>query len=160
MKTAIILFVISLNISLAYGQGALSIQVKNINGGKTTIAETTQAEFIVLDFWATWCKPCIKSIPKLVELSKKYRPEKLSFVGVNVDSPRNTNKIKPTVNTLNISYPVVLDADQAVMSELMVSSLPTLIVLNRKGKVLFLHEGYVSGDEVDIEKELNKLIGK
>lgn len=158
MKTLLISFIIVLNIGFSFSQGTLNIQVKDLNGNSTTIADITPSELIVLDFWATWCKPCLKSIPKLVELSQKFQNDKISFIGVSVDSPRSTNKIKPIVKSLKISYPIVSDPEQLLMTELMVNALPTLLVVNRKGKVLFIHEGFVAGDEIDIEKELNKII--
>lgn len=160
MKTIIFLLFISLYSGLCHAQGALSIEVNDLNGNRTTIAETVKSDILVLDFWATWCKPCIKSIPKLVELSKKYHPDTLSFIGINVDSPRNINKIKPTVNALKISYPVLHDINQSIMSDLQVSALPTLVVLNHKGKILYFHEGYFAGDEIQIEKKLSQLIKK
>lgn len=157
-----ILFLITLLSAALYAnaQAVYSIQVKDLNGNYTSIEEVASGELIVLDFWATWCKPCVKSIPKLVELSEKYDSEKVSFVGINEDSPRNTNKVKPFVNSMQITYPVLLDPEQEIMNELVVVSYPTLIVLNRDGDVLFIHEGYTSGDEKLIEEEINKLLAE
>lgn len=140
-------------------QAVFDISVKDINGQLTSIAEVSQGDIIVLDFWATWCKPCVKSIPKLNKLSEKYEANEVSFVGINQDSPRNTNKVKPFVNSMGVSYPVLLDPEQELMSELLVVSYPTLIVLNRNAEVLFFHEGYTPGDEHLIEEEINKLLG-
>lgn len=145
---------------LLHAQAVLDIETKDINGNTSSISEVAEGELIVLDFWATWCSPCVKSIPKLVELSTKYDVEKVSFVGINEDSPRNTNKVKPFVQSLGISYPVLLDPNQEIMTELMVNSYPTLMVINTNGKVLFTHEGYSSGDEYLIEEEIDKLLKK
>lgn len=141
-------------------QGVFDIRVKDVSGNLTSISEIVNSELIVLDFWATWCKPCVKSIPKLVELSEKYNSKEVTFIGVNEDSPRNTNKVKPFVNSLGISYPVILDSEQEIMSDLLVNSYPTLMVLNSDAEVLFIHEGYTSGDEHLIEEELNKLLAE
>lgn len=141
-------------------QAVFDISIKDVNGKATSISEMVSSELIVLDFWATWCKPCVKSIPKLVELSEKYESDKVIFIGVNEDSPRNTNKVKPFVSSLGISYPVILDPEQEIMSELLVNSYPTLMVLNSKAEVLYIHEGYTSGDEYIIEEEINKLLAE
>ena len=155
------LVILSINTHIILqAQAVLSIQTKNLKGNTSTIADVATGELIVLDFWATWCKPCVKSIPKLVSLSEKYDLQKVSFVGINEDSPRNTNKVKPFVQSLGVSYPVLLDPDQEIMTELLVNSYPTLIIINADAEVLFIHEGYTSGDELLIEKEINKLLEK
>lgn len=141
----------------AYSQ-VLNTTVKSIDGGVTTIADETEADIIILDFWATWCKPCVKSIPKLAELSEKYKQSGVAFVGVNEDSPRNLVKVKPVSKNLGINYRVVLDTDQTIMSNLFVSAFPTLVIINREEEVLFTHEGFVAGDEVIIEEEILKLL--
>lgn len=143
---------------LTQAQGSFDIEVKNLDGQYTTISELSEGDLIVLDFWATWCKPCIKSIPKLVALSEKYESTQVNFIGVNTDSPRNMNKVKPLAISLGISYPTLMDTDQEIMNELLVNAFPTLIILDKKGKVLFTHEGYISGDEALIEEEINKLL--
>lgn len=141
-------------------QGVLYIETKDLHGNTSSISEVAEGKLIVLDFWATWCAPCVKSIPKLVQLSDKYDIEIVSFVGINEDSPRNTNKVRPFAQSMGISYPVLLDPDQEIMSELMVYSFPTLVLINSEGKVLFTHEGYTAGDEYLIEEEINKLLKK
>ena len=156
----VILIAVLLHQANGVSQSVLTIETKDLNGNTTTIEQTTQSNLIVLDFWATWCKPCVKSIPKLVELSEKYDSERISFIGINEDSPRNINKVKPFVKSLNVTYPILLDPDQELMSELLVSSFPTLIVINRDGKVLYIHEGFTSGDEKLIEEKLDKLLAK
>ncbi len=159
-KVKIISFIIIASNIQIYAQGVLDIETKDLNGQISSIGQVVSADFIVLDFWATWCKPCVKSIPKLVELSEKYSTDKVAFVGINEDSPRNTNKVKPFVRSLNISYPILLDPDQEIMNELLVNSFPTLIIVNSDARVLYVHEGYTSGDEVIIEEAINKLLKK
>jgi thiol-disulfide isomerase/thioredoxin len=154
----IIVILCLLPISELFSQGVYDIETKDLNGNISSIGEVTIGNIIVLDFWATWCKPCVKSIPKLVKLSEKFDTDKVSFVGINEDSPRNINKVKPFVSSYNISYPVLLDAEQEIMSDLLVSSFPTLIILDAEANILFVHEGYTSGDEILIEKELTELL--
>ena len=158
-KSILVAAVVFVTTGLLKAQAVFDISVKDINGQVTSISEVSTGELIVLDFWATWCKPCVKSIPKLNKLSEKYNPDQVSFVGINQDSPRNTNKVKPFVNSMGVKYPILLDPEQELMAELLVVSYPTLIVLNQKAEVLFFHEGYTTGDERLIEDEINKLLG-
>ena len=112
----------------------------------------------IIDFWATWCKPCVHAIPKLNELYKAYDSEKVQFIGINVDGPRNLSKVRPFIQALGVEYPVLLDTDQEVMLRLNVSALPTLLIANNKDEIVYIHEGYQPGDEKLIHEEIEKLL--
>ena len=128
-------------------------------GGKTISYNEIKGQNVtVIDFWATWCKPCVNSIPKLVELAKQYNPEVVSFIGVSIDSPRNLSKVKPFTETVGITYPVLLDTDQQLMKDLNVTAIPTLIIANSDSEIVFVHEGFAPGDEVLLKEELDQII--
>ena len=67
-------------------------------------------------------------------------------------------KVKPFAHTLGISYPVLLDTEQDIMTALQVTAMPTLIIMNTNGKILYRHEGFVLGDDVEIEAKLKELL--
>lgn len=132
---------------------------RTVDGNELSLEEVGKTtELVVIDFWATWCKPCIKSIPKLVALSEKYPKQSVRFVGINIDSPRNLSKVRPFAESLGISYPIILDSEQTLYEEYLVGAVPTLIVLSADGEVLYTHEGYAIGDEKIIEEEINQLL--
>lgn len=161
MKKTTLIIAILLFVGIgAHSQGVFDVQVKNIDGTSITLSEEIKGELIVLDFWTTWCKPCIRSIPSIIALSEKYDETKVQFVAVNEDSPRNMNKVKPVVRSLNIPYLVVLDTEQNALSELLVNAFPTLIILDKKGNVLYTHVGFTSGDEVELEAKINELLAE
>ncbi|PIB35445.1 hypothetical protein BFP72_08580 [Reichenbachiella sp. 5M10] len=139
-------------------QSSFQISLKEINGDYMTINDLKGTQLTVVDFWATWCKPCVKSIPKLVELSHQYEGNEVAFVGINVDSPRNTSKVRPFAKSRQIDYPVLLDSDQELFSELLVSVLPTLFILDSEGKVLYTHEGYSTGDEKVFKAKIQEFL--
>lgn len=161
MKRFIILLSIAfLGLLSVSAQGAFDEEVKTLDGTTVSLSDELKGELIVLDFWTTWCKPCIRSIPKIIEVSEKYDESKVQFIGVNEDSPRNQNKVKPMVNSLKIPYTVVLDTEQAVLAELMVTAYPTLMILNREGELLYTHVGFSNGDEVELEEKINELLAE
>jgi len=139
-------------------QDIFSYNLTNLEGENIEISDIKGEDLTILDFWASWCKPCIKSIPKLIELSEKFKDSGVIFIGINEDSPRNSSKVKPFAHSLGITYPVLLDSDQELMNELLVNSLPTLIIINKKGEVVYTHIGYSSGDKVLLEEVINKLL--
>ena len=139
-------------------QTLLGISLKTIDGQYVRLHDLKGEKLTVLDFWATWCKPCIKSIPELVKLSKNYDNEQVAFIGIDEDSPRNMAKVRPFANSLKIDYPVLLDTEQELYNELQVSVLPTFIILDGDGKVLFTHEGYTKGDEQIFEEKIEEFL--
>jgi len=142
----------------AKAQMNMNTNLTDVDGGTVSLNDVKGEKLTVLDFWATWCKPCMKFIPKLVELHAEFKDKGVQFIGIDEDSPRNISKVKPLAHSIGITYPVLLDTDQALMTDLLVGSLPTLIIFDNTGKVLFTHEGYSHGDEDKIREEIEKLL--
>ena len=135
-------------------------KLKDIDNIRKSYSELKGENLSVIDFWATWCKPCIRSIPQLIKLSEEFSDHGVQFIGINVDSPRNTPKVKPFVNSLGISYPVLLDMNSEVMTELNISLLPTLLLVNNKDEIVLVHQGYRPGDEIFLAEEIQKILDK
>lgn len=102
---------------------------------------------VLLDFWATWCKPCIKAMPKLQEIHKKYEDRGLTVVGVNEDGPRGQSKVKPFLRARKLTFPVALDLDGAVQKRMRVTAMPTTILIDSDGMVVFRQAGFAKGQE-------------
>jgi len=145
-------------IGKAHSQNFLYTTLTDMEGNTLSLDEAKGEKLTVLDFWATWCKPCVKSIPEMVKISHDFSDKGVKFIGVNEDSPRNQNKVRPFANSLGIDYQVVLDEDQEIMTELVVSVLPTFIVMNGEGKIIYTHEGFLPGDEELIRQKIEELL--
>ena len=114
----------------------------------------------LFDFWATWCKPCRKAIPELNKIYSEYQDKGVAIVGVNCDGPRSTAKVLPMARSLNIQYPVLLDINSDLMNELSLANFPTLIAVNEMGKIVYVHEGFALGDEVEIREAIDELLSQ
>lgn len=136
------------------------LEVRDLDQNWISLSDLNGEKLTVIDFWATWCKPCVSALPKLNLIYTEFSEQGVAFVGINVDGPRNQSKVKPFVSTLSIKYPIVLDPDQDLVNEYNVTAFPTLIVLNSEGEELFVHEGFNPGDEVIIRDKLIKLLKK
>jgi thiol-disulfide isomerase/thioredoxin len=133
-------------------------EVKDIDQNRISIADLQGERITVLDFWATWCKPCVTAIPKISSIHEEFSPKGVGFIGVNVDGPRNLSKVKPFATSMGIKYPVVFDPDQDLVNRFNINVFPTLLVLDKNGKEIFIHEGFNAGDEDLIKEELLKLL--
>jgi thiol-disulfide isomerase/thioredoxin len=153
---AIFLFVIFSQTAFA---GKLpDFRLKNLDNKIVSYSQLKGKKLTVIDFWATWCKPCVRAIPKLVKLHEQYKKDGVEFIGVNVDGTRNLPKVKPFAHSLNIAYPVLLDENNEVMNKLKVTAMPTIIIANADDEIVFFHQGYRPGDEKALEDEIKKLL--
>jgi peroxiredoxin len=113
---------------------------------------------VVLDFWATFCEPCKKSFPKLQDLYQRYRQEGLVVVGASEDDEREA--IGEFVQTYGAKFDTCWDKDHATAEAFKVSTMPSSYVVDRRGRVRFVHAGYHDGEEVDVEAQVKQLLSE
>jgi thiol-disulfide isomerase/thioredoxin len=155
MKFIYLLFVFCF-ISEAQAQNLKNFNLKDTQNTSQTFEKLKGKKLTVIDFWATWCKPCLKAIPELNTIFKQYKDKGVSFIGINCDGPRSVAKVGPMSKSLQIEYPVLLDIDSTVKTQLNLSAFPTLIIVDSKGKIVWIHEGFTSGDEKEIIAQIEK----
>lgn len=118
-------------LSALEGRPAPALQVTNwVNGQPMTLA-SLKGKIVVLDFWATWCGPCIASIPHNNELAAKFKDKGVVFVGVC--HPRGVEKMAQTVKDKRLKYPTAQDPAGATIEAYAVDSFPDYYVIDRKG---------------------------
>jgi thiol-disulfide isomerase/thioredoxin len=132
------------------GEAAPEFALPRIDGTPGALAlEGLRGQVVVLDFWATWCPPCIAMLPVLDAAYRGWQPRGVAFVGINSDGGGATlDEIKSFLIEHPIPYPVVLD--QGVVGSLYkVEALPTLVVLGRDGRIRKSFVGYTSRRAID-----------
>ena len=129
--------------------------------GKTVRFQDLNADFVLLDFWGTWCAPCVDSIPHLIELQKKYGPTKFTVVGVaceNVAPAQRRAKVEEAARKLGINYPILMsgmdDKPCPVQQKLAIQAMPTMILVDRKGQVLWRSTGATAANESRLDRVL------
>lgn len=154
MKT---LYIISLFVLGAVPISAQEFQnysARELSQKVVTLDKYAGEKLTIIDFWATWCKPCLESMPELQIIYEDFKDEGVALIGVSVDSPRNLSKIKPLASSLGVEYPILSDPNSDLMNRLKVSAMPTLIIFDSNGKELYRHVGFQKGDELDIIDEI------
>jgi thiol-disulfide isomerase/thioredoxin len=144
-----------LNVS---AQQVRNFKLKDLQNTTKSFTDLKGSKLTVIDFWATWCKPCVKAIPELNKIYDTYKDKNVKFIGINCDGPRSVSKVAPLSKSLQIKYPVLLDINSEIKTELNLYTFPTLIIVNSDSEVVYVHEGFVSGDEKTIIQEIEKLL--
>ena len=117
----------------------------------------------VLSFFATWCGPCRVEMPELDTLSQSYKDVNFYLVDVSgltqgkAKMKEDPEKVKMMVDKLGVSLQVLMDKYGKVAEKYEVKSLPRLVVIDAKGKVHYIHDGYAPGDEYKLKEVLDKL---
>jgi thiol-disulfide isomerase/thioredoxin len=120
---------------------------------KKTVNELLGSKVTFVTFWASWCMPCRGELPILESIYAEYKDKGLEVVAVNLDSADKTDEIKSLVSQLKLSFPILLDPKALYPKELLVQNLPTLLVLDSKGKIVECHVG----TSPDVRKELRAI---
>jgi cytochrome c biogenesis protein CcmG/thiol:disulfide interchange protein DsbE len=103
-------------------------------------------QVVVVDFWATWCAPCHLQAQILDPVSKDLKGRGVQFLAADLGEPEEIVKGFLAANPL--PYPVLLDSDSKVSDSFNITALPTLMVIDKKGRLSFLRAGIADGDTV------------
>ena len=124
--------------------------------GPNMRSQEQRGSVVMINFWATWCGPCQQEMPQLIRLYEKYRAAGFVLLGVNVDD--DTQKAAEFAGKLGVTFPVLLDTDKIVSKLYGVSVMPSTYLIDRDGKVRYVHRGYLTGYEDTYEKQIRELL--
>jgi peroxiredoxin len=138
---------------------ANSLSLMGLDGAMHSL-EDWKGKVVVLNFWATWCSPCLSEIPDFVVYQDQYKTRGLQIIGVGLDEEK---KLRNVQRTLEINYPVLV-ADPKKNGALMESwgnssgIVPYSVVIDRNGRVIYTHHGQIDSDTFN--ENILPLLGK
>lgn len=145
-KLAIIIFALvgfSLLLGACYAQTKTSevsegvagdFALTGITGEKITLSKILKDKNVVLVFWATWCPYCVKEVPDVQKFYNENK-DKVAVIGINLQESKA--KVGAFVKTKGITYPVALDSDGIVGRSYNVRGIPTVVAIDKKGKIIY-----------------------
>ena len=155
MKRGIITILLALFMLSTYA-ALPDVTLKDINGKEVKIADLSRSgKPIIISFFATWCKPCIRELKAIHELYPDWQDETgVEMYIVSIDEGQDVQRVAPMVNGFGWEYKVLLDPNGTFKRAMNVQSIPHLFVVDSKGKTVYNHVGYTDGYETEIEKYL------
>ncbi|HEX8547428.1 MAG TPA: TlpA family protein disulfide reductase [Cytophagaceae bacterium] len=125
------------------------IQVSNLEGDKTLVTEHINKEGLtIINFWATWCKPCIQELDNIQKVYPNWEKEtNVKMMAMSIDEARSAVRVGPLVENKEWSFGVFLDTSNELRKALEIDNIPHTYVLNKKGEIIWEHDSYVEGDE-------------
>jgi peroxiredoxin len=126
------------------GRPAPDFALKSSSGENLRLSEY-RGNVVMVNFWATWCGPCRQEMPLLDELYTRYQRVGFTLLGVNIDD--DSGKAMNMAGELGVNFPVLFDARKEVSKLYEVDAMPVTVIIDRDGKVRFIHQGYKPGYE-------------
>lgn len=128
--------------------------------GKTVSTDTLRnnGKPFIVDFFATWCKPCNRELDAISEVYQDWQEETgVRIFAVSIDQGQNINKVKPLVDSHNWDYDVLLDPNGDFKRALGVQMIPYVLICDGKGNIVYKHNGYADGDEEELIAKVKEL---
>ena len=134
------------------------LSIKLINGKQTRLSSLLEDGPILVNFWATWCAPCKKEMIFLEGFHKKYSDQGFRVLAISTDSPKSMSKVKSYIRAKKHTFLVGLDPNQEVAKKMNAMVMPTVILIDKDRKVSWYHQGFIPGDENEIETQILKFL--
>ncbi len=134
-----------------------SVEGKNIN----TSTFNNDGKPFIIDFWATWCKPCVAELTAIAENYNDWKVETgVKVFAISIDDTRTMASVGPFVAGKNWDFEVYLDPNSDFRRAMNVNNVPHTFLFDGKGKMIAQHNSYAPGDEEKLYEEIKKLTGK
>lgn len=137
---------------LKRGQAAPDFALKDIDGKTWKLSDLKGKKVVMIDFWATWCNICKREMPILQKVYEEYKGKGVEFFGVALDDADKVKQIRKILDEKGVSYPILIDQDQKVATEVYQLSgpIPYKVVIDKAGVIVYDHVG----DYVDYPPEI------
>ena len=137
-----------------------SFKLKTIEG-KTIDTQTLSNDGrpFIIDFFATWCKPCNRELSAISEVYDEWQKETgVKLYAVSIDKAQNANKVKPLVNQHGWEYEVILDPNSEFRKSFGGEMIPFVVICDGDGKIVYKHNGYTEGAEQELIEKVRELV--
>jgi peroxiredoxin len=130
-------------------------QLETLTGETARLSDHFGKDVVLVDFWATFCEPCLASMPHLDALYKKYKDKGFVVLGVSIDGPDSVAQVRNEVQKLGVTFPILLDQETRVVALYNPKTrAPYSVLIGRNGRVRQKREGYTTGSASALEADV------
>jgi len=167
MKHILLILSLSVWISVSYAQDGAktygkvpSVELKTLDGKTFNMNQiSNDGKPIIITFWATWCKPCIKEHDAINDVYEDWVDETgVKMIAISIDNARSSKRVAPTVNGKSWEFEVLLDENSDLKRAMNVNVPPHTFIVNGEGTIVWQHVGYLDGDEEEYIEIVEKII--
>ncbi len=134
---------------------------RTLDGRPFKLSDHFGKNVVLISFWATWCRPCMIELPHFSGFYEELKPRGLEIVAISMDDSASESQVRPTVERLGLPFPVVVDRDTRIQGLYNPRrAAPMTVLVDRTGNVAWKHEGFVEGDQEEVERRVRDLVGR
>ena len=134
------------------------LSVRLLDGKQIRLSALLEEGPLLVSFWATWCAPCKKEMIFLEEFHQKYNENSFRVLAISTDSPKSMSKVKSYIRAKKYTFLVGIDPNQEIAKKMNALLMPTTLILNKDRKVSWYHQGFIPGDEKEIEAQIRAVL--
>jgi thiol-disulfide isomerase/thioredoxin len=127
--------------------------------GEYIALDDFRGKVVLLNIWATWCAPCRKELPELVQIQKQFGGDDFTVVGVSIDTERDFRKLKGMVTHFKLDYPIIFDPGGDSVTKFDVKGYPTSILVGKGGEMRWRRNGLISPRDSEVEAAIKAALG-
>ena len=140
------------------GDNAPDFTLRNLKGKQVSLS-SLKGKVVLINFWATWCQPCLAEMPHIDKYYKELKSKGFEVLSISTDDARNASKVKPLVKSRGFTFPVLLDKQTKVVKLYNPNkTLPYNVLIDRNGKIAWTKASYSAGEEVHIKKKIIEVL--
>ena len=134
------------------------LSIRLLDGKRVRLSALLEEGPLLVSFWATWCAPCKKEMIFLEEFHQKYNENSFRVLAISTDSPKSMSKVKSYIRAKKHTFLVGIDPNQEIAKKMNALLMPTTLILNKDRKVSWYHQGFIPGDEKEIEAQIRAVL--
>lgn len=158
VTVACVMLILAVPVTAGNSMRAPDFTLSNLRGKDVTLSEMLKEGPVLLDFWATWCKPCVKAFPELQELFEKYEGRGLRVVTVSVDSPKSQARVAPLISSKKYTFEVLLDTQGRVAKRYNIMALPRTLLISPAGEIVYATVGNRPTSHKELEQAILEIL--
>ena len=164
-RPALLAAVLALALALSGGasralaaDAPLDLTLPDMTGKKVALKDLLAHGPVLVNFWATWCGPCVKELPHLQAIHQEFAPQGLTVVAISEDNSRSVSKVRTFIEGNRYGFTVLLDTNGEAKRRFKSLGTPYTVLFDRDGKKAYSHIGYKPGDEKDLHRQVAALM--